>query len=733
MGIRTKLLVVVVGALFLAVLANTVVSERVFKKHYADSIRTNALTIGRSLELELERLLHLGIALTELTGFDQQCENLREKHPAVAYVLVQDLQGRDLFSSIAQHLDARALDASFPSATARAGTHLTEVAGRSYFEAVLDVRDLLDNLVGQIRVGIPRSAVQAKLDQLALISALAAVVVVVIAGAVLAFILRPVLTDRLEKLAGAMRLFTDGGLTAVPRLTDKGEDELAALSTAFNQMISQLTQAQAHAEADARALEKLALYDPLTELPNRSHFLEQAQRRLERSRSEGSEHALLFIDLDRFKIVNDTRGHLIGDQLLKSISQRLRSVAGEQCLLARLSGDEFVVLLEGIGATANVGSFCRDILALFDEPYVLSGHSMTVSASIGVSLFPTDAGDVKTLLSYADMAMYRAKHDGHSDYRFFDPEMKARLQEFNLIENRLRKALQDRDIRVHFQPEYSVTEKRFTGFEALTRWPERHFGPIDTEQIIEIAEESGLIIQLGEQMRRIACETAAAMQRFGQPVSLAVNVSILELLQQDFAQRLFKLLDDTGLDPSLLQLEITENLFHRHGHRELEALEALRAAGIKLAIDDFGKGFSSLSRLQFYPIDSLKIDRSFVARLGSDAKVRAVVASIVALGHNLGMEVIAEGVETQEQFEILAELRTDQMQGFLFHPALPAADAERLIQLQANSEAPATIRRRLEVVSSEPKPRAGLAERSGVAVAHGGADIASRNHRGKGR
>ena len=273
MSIRTKLLVVVVGFLFLAVLANTVVSERVFKKHYADSIQTNALTIGRSLELELERLLRLGIALTELSGFDQQCENLRQKHPAVAYVLVQDLQGRLLFSSIAQHLDAQALAASFPSASARTETRLSEVAGRSFHEAVLEVRDTLDVPVGHIRIGIPQSNVQAKLDKLALISALAAVVVVMVAGAVLAFILRPVLTYRLEKLAGAMRLFTDGGLSAAPRLTDKGEDELAELSTAFNQMISQLKQAHTRSEADARALEKLALYDPLTQLPNRSHFL----------------------------------------------------------------------------------------------------------------------------------------------------------------------------------------------------------------------------------------------------------------------------------------------------------------------------------------------------------------------------------------------------------------------------------------------------------------------------
>jgi len=730
-GIRTKLLLVVVGSLFLAVLANTVVSEQVFKKHYADSIQENALTIGRSLDLELERLLRLGIALTELSGFDQQCTNLREKNPAVAYVLVQDLQGRPLFSSIAQHLNAGALAATNGGEDARQGTRLIETAGHIYHEAVVKVRDALDIPVGHIRIGIPNSIVQAKLDKLALISALAAVVVVVIAGAVLAFILRPVLTDRLEELAGAMRLFTDGGLSAVPRLENKGEDELAELTSAFNRMMTQLTQAHARTEADARTLEKLALYDPLTQLPNRKHFLEQAQRRLERSRSEGTEHALLFIDLDRFKIVNDTRGHMIGDQLLKSIAQRLRTVVDGHCLLARLSGDEFVMLLGGLGAIANVGAFCRDILALFDRPYVLGGHSMTVSASIGVSLFPTDAGDVKTLLSYADMAMYQAKQDGRNDYRFFDPEMKARLQEFNLIESRLRKALQTGDIRVHFQPKYSIAKERFIGFEALVRWSARYSEQIDNEQIIEIAEESGLIIQLGEQVRRIACETAARMQQFGQPVSLAINVSIMELLQQDFAPRLFELLDDTGLDPSLVQLEITENLFHRHGHRALDALKALRDGGVELAIDDFGKGFSSLSRLQNYPIDSLKIDRSFVAGLESDAKARAVVASIVALGRNLGMEVIAEGVETQEQFEILVELQADQMQGFLFHPALPAADAERLIQRQATSEAPTALRPRLEVVTSDPEPRRGLAERSGIRRTLGKADVASNNHRGK--
>jgi EAL domain-containing protein (putative c-di-GMP-specific phosphodiesterase class I) len=368
-------------------------------------------------------------------------------------------------------------------------------------------------------------------------------------------------------------------------------------------------------------------------------------------------------------------------------------------------------------------------MALFDRPFVLGGHRMTVSASIGVSLFPTGAGDIKTLLSYADMAMYQAKQDGRHDYRFFDPEMKARLQEFNLTESRLRKALQARDILVHFQPKYSVAKERFIGFEGLARWSARHSGPIDTEQIIKIAEESGLIIQLGEQVRRIACKTAAGWQRFGQPVSPAVNVSIMELLQQDFAPRLFELLDDTGLDPSLLQLEITENMFHRHGHRKLDALDTLRDGGVKLAIDDFGKGFSSLSRLQVYPIDSLKIDRSFVAGLGSDAKARAVVASIVALGHSLGMEVIAEGVETQEQFEILVEIQADQMQGFFFHPALPAADAEQLIQLQATSEAPATTKPRLEVVSSDPEPRAEFTERSGVGNAQGGANIASRNYR----
>lgn len=425
------------------------------------------------------------------------------------------------------------------------------------------------------------------------------------------------------------------------------------------------TRAERHAH-------QLAYNDTLTGLPNRLLFIEKLTRALDRAQSRKSKLALLFLDLDRFKFINDTLGHEAGDQLLATMAQRLKGCVRADDCVARLGGDEFTILLDELPNPDVAASVAQNICRTVSAPLVIAGREIVLTASIGISLYPNDGTDVSSLLRHADTAMYRAKQGGN-DFCYFESGMESALSDRLKLENDLRRALERDEITVFYQPVIDTASGRIAGVEALVRWLHPEQGVVSPADFIPIAEETGLILPLGERVLRSACVQARAWLDSGQTdLHVAVNLSARQLEQPELRDIVRRALDDSGLPPSALVLEITESVVMAHAAENINLLRELRDLGIALSIDDFGTGYSSLSYLKHLPASTLKIDRSFVQDIPDDEDAVAIITGILALAHSLRMNVIAEGVETLAQQETLARLQCDQLQGYLFSKPLPA-------------------------------------------------------------
>ncbi|HTO97405.1 MAG TPA: EAL domain-containing protein [Myxococcales bacterium] len=436
-----------------------------------------------------------------------------------------------------------------------------------------------------------------------------------------------------------------------------------------------------------RAEQKLwraAFYDALTGLPNRALFMErlgQAQARA-RGRSGGA-FAVLFLDLDRFKLVNDSMGHRAGDQLLVAIARRLDRIRRAGDTVARLGGDEFAVLVEGVEDAPAAGRVADRVHRELAQPFDIAGQEVFTSASIGISLGGVPDHRPEDLLRDADTAMYRAKAHGIAKHAVFDITMHDHAVAVLQLENDLRRAVERGELRVRYQPIVALQSARIVGFEALVRWQHRQRGLVPPREFIPVAEETGVIGVVGKWVLAEACKQMRALQRLrprGPGLSLAVNVSGRQILQPDLVEQVAEVLQATGLDPRLLRLELTESALVQNEAAAGRCLHRLRQLGLKLAIDDFGTGYSSLSYLHRMPIDLLKIDASFVQSMATDEKNRRIVETILALGRNLGVEVIAEGVETEQQAQVLTRLGCSYVQGYLFSPAVDADAAARMVE-----------------------------------------------------
>ncbi len=428
-------------------------------------------------------------------------------------------------------------------------------------------------------------------------------------------------------------------------------------------------------------LQYLAHHDALTSLPNRAMFLERLDHALTRARWTKRPLAVLFLDLDRFKNINDTLGHDIGDGALRVTAERLKSCVREGDTVARLGGDEFTVLLEDIANSADVPAVAQKITDALSRPFELEGREFAITTSIGISLFPNDGDDSLKLLRNADTAMYRAKDQGRNKFQFYSAEMSAKALEKFMLENSLRHALEREEFLLYYQPQVNLSTGRIGGVEALLRWQHPDLGLIPPVQFIPVAEETGLMKSIDEWVLRAACAQAQAWQSAGTPpVSMTVNLSGRTLSEPGLADTVGQALRATGLAPRFLELEITENVIMQNAPATVEMLAALNRMGVRLAIDDFGTGYSSLSYLKRFPIDTLKIDQSFVRDITTDSNDASIVTAIIAMGHGLGLKVIAEGVETQGQLGFLRNQGCDGIQGFLFSRPLPAAEIARLLQ-----------------------------------------------------
>jgi len=425
----------------------------------------------------------------------------------------------------------------------------------------------------------------------------------------------------------------------------------------------------------------MAYYDILTKLPNRSLFMEKLKDELHRSKEQALTGAVMFIDLDNFKDVNDTLGHDYGDELLEHIARKIQGITKENNMLCRFGGDEFLILQPNIKDKKEVICFTEEILAVFQTPFSIKDKLIYSTASIGISIYPEDGESTSVILKNADTAMYRAKSLGKNSYVFFDHQMYHGLERKSKIESILRQALINNKFELYYQAQVDVKNKKITGFEALLRLNSEEMGFISPSEFIPIAEESGLIKEIGTWCLRSACLQNKAWRDKGYAFeTIAVNVSTVQFGQSHFVEIITDILEETGLKPEFLEIEITESVLMQSLEKNIKILEQLREIGIKIALDDFGTGYSSLSYLRILPIHTLKIDKSFIDGIFSSPKEQAIAYGIIQLAHQMQLEVVAEGIENQDQLESLEKKGCDKVQGYLFSRPLPALMAEKLMK-----------------------------------------------------
>jgi diguanylate cyclase (GGDEF)-like protein/PAS domain S-box-containing protein len=425
-----------------------------------------------------------------------------------------------------------------------------------------------------------------------------------------------------------------------------------------------------------------AEHDYLTGLPNRMLLNDRIKQAIALAPRHNKHVALLFLDLDGFKHINDSLGHPLGDKLLQSVAKRLVECVRASDTVSRQGGDEFVVLLSEIEQSEDAAITARRMLKAVAQPHSVDQHDFHVTTSLGVSVYPDDGLDAETLIKNADTAMYQAKENGRQGFQFFKPAMNIRAVERQSIEESLRRALERQEFALHYQPKINLMTRTMTGAEALIRWTHPTRGLISPAQFIPVAEDCGLILPIGTWVLREACEQARAWMDAGLPATtMAVNVSALEFRHESFLENLFAILAKTGLDPSLLELEITESVLMKHAASAAAILQTIRESGIRVTVDDFGTGYSSLSYLRKFPVDSLKIDQSFVRQISVEGDDSTIVRAVIGMALGLKLRVIAEGVETQEEVAFLRACRCEEAQGYYFSRPVPA---ERFATLLRN-------------------------------------------------
>ena len=424
-------------------------------------------------------------------------------------------------------------------------------------------------------------------------------------------------------------------------------------------------------------MEHLAYHDALTGLPNRPLFMDRLILALAQSSRTNQKLAVFFLDLDRFKDINDSLGHSTGDGLLKAVAERIRRCIREGDTVARFGGDEFTLLIPRIDHVEDAAKIAQKILETLKIPFSILDHELFVTTSIGISVYPGDGSDPETLVRNADTAMYRAKDQGRDNYQLYAPAMNARALERLALENMLRKALSHRELVLHYQPVADMKTKGVVGVEALIRWRHPEMGLVSPAHFIPVAETSGLIIPIGDWVLRTACrQTKLWQKRIDPDLTVAVNLSARQFQQPNLTEEIAEVLEETGLEAKHLELEITESNAMQNAENTIYTLRELKALGVRIAMDDFGTGYSSLSYLKRFPIDTLKLDQSFVREITTDASDAAIATAVIAMAHSLDLRVIGEGVETEEQFAFLKKQKCDYIQGYLFSPPQPAEALE---------------------------------------------------------
>ena len=439
-------------------------------------------------------------------------------------------------------------------------------------------------------------------------------------------------------------------------------------------------------------IQKMATHDTLTALPNRALFNESLSHAIAQAERHQRALAIFFMDMDRFKYINDTLGHGVGDRVLQEAARRLTGSVRSSDLIARLGGDEFVLLVEDFSEASDLGDIATKILEGFEPTFTVDGHELGLSASIGVCTYPEDGKDAQELLSNADIAMYRAKEQGRNRYCFYSADLNDLSEERLALEAGLRHALERDEIEIFYQPKIEFAHGRVTGVEALIRWRHPKLGLLMPDRFISLAEEIGVIVPIGHWTLRRVCERARRWQEHGTTLSMAVNLSASQFHDADLIPELTATLKATGLAPHLLELEITESMVMKDPERAVKVMEALRGMGVRLSIDDFGTGHSSLGYLKRFPINQLKVDRTFVRDLPHNGDDVAITRAVIAMAHSLKMSVVAEGVEHQHQFDLLRAEGCDEFQGYFCRPPLEEGELMRFLAEERASRGLSALR-----------------------------------------
>ncbi len=453
---------------------------------------------------------------------------------------------------------------------------------------------------------------------------------------------------------------------AVSVLNKGAQDYLVKWEGQGHSILRSIRYAMERKKADLR-LTYLAQYDPLTGIPNRQFFNDQLTRATARARRDGRKVTLLYLDLDAFKVINDTLGHDAGDRLLQEVADRIRRSVRTGDVVARLGGDEFAVMLEGLASPRDVEAMASGLLEIISKPYHIADRQLTITTSIGITVFPSDNADTQMLLKNADIAMYQAKDSGRNNFKFFHQAMHASLVEYHELERDIREALQLGQFRLAYQPKVNVHINQLQGLEALLRWNSPARGVVNPADFIPVAEESGHIIPLGYWVLHEVCRALNSWREKGLTlVPVSVNVSARQFQQPDFHRRIAEVLHEHAIDPGLIEIELTEGLMMEDTEAAKRELSQLKKIGLRISIDDFGTGYSCLSYLRRFPIDVLKIDRSFVMEIGSNRDGESIIDAIISLAKSLRLETVAEGVETPAQLNYLLDHGCHVVQGYLF-------------------------------------------------------------------
>ena len=430
----------------------------------------------------------------------------------------------------------------------------------------------------------------------------------------------------------------------------------------------------------------MAYYDTLTGLPNRAFFREQMNYLLSHAHRNNHVIVIMFLDLDRFKLINDTLGHMAGDELLKITAHRLKEAVREVDMVVRMGGDEFILLFPEVSEESNISKLAEKVLHVFKESFVIAGHEIYISTSIGISLYPHDGKDIDTLIKNADTAMYRAKENGRNNYQFYTDNMNERAVKRLEMEYSLRKALEKEELFMVYQPRIDLKTKKVLGSEALIRWDHPTMGLISPTDFIPIAEETGLILPIGEWVLYTACRQARLWNDDGYSnLRVSINISAVQFHKENLVETIKRIVSETKLEPKLLELEITENIIMQNTERTVQIIRDLKEMGIQIAIDDFGTGFSSLSYIKEFEADTIKVDRSFIRDIGISMSNESIITAIVNMAHSLDMTVVAEGVETEGQLAFLSSRNCDEVQGYLFSKPVGPIEFRALLEDRGNS------------------------------------------------